>query len=66
MQNKILDTKCILTVSNISRSKSVGTLSKTPSVAAKITSPFSTGKLNESADSGLSLKTFWPGGGSDN
>lgn len=55
-----------LTVFNISRSKSVGTLSKTPSVAARMTSPFSTGKLWASADSGLSLSTFWPGGGSDN
>lgn len=53
---------------NESNNKFVGTLSKTPSVATNITSPSLTGKLSESADSGLSLKTFrpWPGGGSDN
>jgi len=45
-----------------------GTLSKTPSVATNITSPSLTGKLNWSADSGLSLNTLspCPGGGNDN
>lgn len=56
----------VLTSFKISNNKSVGTLSNTPSVAANITSPFCTGKLSVSADSGLSLNTFCPGGGSDN
>lgn len=57
-----------LTSFNVSSSSSVGTLSKTPSVATRMTSPSLTGKLSVSADSGLSLSTLapWPGGGSDN
>lgn len=57
----------MLTDFNVSNNNFFGTLSKTPSVATKITSPSSTGNDKLSADSGLSDSTLSrPGGGKDN
>lgn len=55
-----------LTRWRVSTRSLIGTLSNTPSVATRMTSPLHTGKVVVLADSGLSHSTsVWPVGGSE-